>query len=89
MGLSGAVPATDSTFTVTGPAMNGSGQADRVYSVDEIAFQIRNHSVWDILGVSTIQQGKGFLYRFKLINPSGRVMILNVNPRRPNLTKIR
>ena len=54
-------------------------------SFDEVVEQIRQHKSWQILDARSNQKGSGFRYRFKLMNSSGQVRIILIDPKNPNL----
>ena len=54
-------------------------------SFDEVVEQIRQHKSWQILDARSKQKGSGFSYRFKLMNSSGQVRIILIDPKNPNL----
>ena len=53
-------------------------------SFDEVVEQIRQHKSWQILDARSKQKGSGFRYRFKLMNSSGQVRIILIDPKNPN-----
>lgn len=54
-------------------------------SFNEVVEQIRQHKSWQILDARSKQKESGLRYRFKLINSSGQVRIILIDPRNPNL----
>ncbi len=70
------------------PIVNGEILYSNTVSMGAIAQQIRSSTYWKILDARPRQSNGQLLYRFKLINKSGKVMILTVNPRQPNLKKL-
>ena len=54
-------------------------------SFDEVVEQIRQHKSWQILDARSKQKGSVSRYRFKLMNSSGQVRIILIDPKNPNL----
>ena len=54
-------------------------------SFSEVVERIRQHKSWQILDARSKQKKSGLCYRFKLINSSGQVRIILIDPRNPNL----
>jgi len=67
--------------------VNGSS-ASKGNSMDDVAKMIRKSSRWQILEAVPKKKGEVMRYRFKLINSTGKVKIINVDPLRPNLRKL-
>ncbi len=67
--------------------VNGSS-ANKGNSMDDVAKMIRKSSRWQILEAVPKKKGEVMRYRFKLINSTGKVKIINVDPLRPNLRKL-
>lgn len=57
-------------------------------SMDDVARMIRQKSRWEILEATPRQQGSTVHYRFKVINKTGKVKIINIDPKKPNLRKL-
>ena len=71
--------ANDDDDTVGNPAA-------AAVSFNEVVEQIRRqHKSWHILDARSSRQESGLRYRFKLINSSGQVRIILIDPRNPNL----
>jgi len=62
--------------------------ANKGNSMDDVAKMIRKSSRWQILEAVPKKKGEVMRYRFKLINSTGKVKIINVDPLRPNLRKL-
>ncbi len=55
-------------------------------SFNEVVERIRiRHKSWQILDARSRYKESGLRYRFKLINSSGQVRIILIDPRNPNL----
>jgi hypothetical protein len=66
-----------------GKKKNGQGR-----SIDEVARMIRENKQWQILEASPRQDGSMTRYRFKLINSAGKVKIISIDPKKPNLRRL-
>jgi len=62
---------------------NGQGN-----SMDDVARMIRQNKQWQILEVTPRQDGSVTRYRFKLINSTGKVKIISIDPKKPNLRRL-
>ena len=56
--------------------------------MDEVARMIRQTRRWQILEAVPKKSGKKMRYRFKVINTTGKVKIISIDPLRPNLRKL-
>jgi len=75
-----------------GPAMaldaNAQGSAaSGTSSMEDVARLIRK-TKWRILGAAPRREGSETRYRFKLISNTGKVKIISVDPKRPNLRRL-
>ncbi|MEA3290824.1 MAG: hypothetical protein U9Q71_00705 [Pseudomonadota bacterium] len=71
-------------------AQGGAGRAQDSYSVDEVTRMIRERGGWKVLSAQTMRDEKGRAnYRFKLLHRDGRVKVLSVDPRSPDLGKLK
>ena len=66
-----------------GKKKNGQGR-----SMDDVARMIREQKQWQILEASPRQDGSVTRYRFKLINSTGKVKIISIDPKKPNLRRL-
>lgn len=57
-------------------------------SMDDVARMIRQNKQWEILDARQRHKGSETRYRFKVINNTGKVKVINIDPRRPNLRKL-
>ncbi len=57
-------------------------------SMDDVARMIRQNKQWEILDARQKYKGSEKQYRFKVINNTGKVKVINIDPRRPNLRKL-
>ena len=57
-------------------------------SMDDVARMIRQNKQWEILDARQRNKGSEMRYRFKVINSTGKVKVINIDPRRPNLRKL-
>jgi hypothetical protein len=57
-------------------------------SIDDVARMIRQNKQWQILEVTPRQDGSVTRYRFKLINSTGKVKIISIDPKKPNLRRL-
>jgi len=57
-------------------------------SIDDVARMIRQKKVWQILEARPSQEGSVIFYRFKLISNTGKVKIISIDPKRPNLRRL-
>ncbi len=57
-------------------------------SMDDVARMIRQNKQWEILDARQRNKGNETRYRFKVINSTGKVKVINIDPRRPNLRKL-
>ena len=57
-------------------------------SIDDVARMIRKKKRWEILEATPTQNGSVMRYRFKVINQTGKVKIINIDPRQPNLRRL-
>jgi hypothetical protein len=57
-------------------------------SIDDVARMIRENKKWQILEASPRQNGTVTRYRFKLINSTGKVKIISIDPKKPNLRRL-
>ena len=71
-------------------ANSGNGGVNGVShaSMDDVARMIRRNKNWEILDARSRQNGDETRYRFKLINSTGKVKIIQVDPRSPSLKKL-
>jgi hypothetical protein len=83
LGVPGAVFALDANG---GNGNNGSTMG--AVTMDDVARMIRRTKNWEILDARPRQKGNETRYRFKLINSTGKVKIINVDPRKPSLKKL-
>ncbi|MBX2867142.1 MAG: hypothetical protein KTR18_00595 [Acidiferrobacterales bacterium] len=66
---------------------NGSS-AHKGNSMDDVARMIRQTRRWQILEAVPKKKGEKMRYRFKVINTTGKVKIISIDPLRPNLRKL-
>ena len=71
-----------------GVAQDGFSISVDTTSMDDVARMIRRHKRWEILDARQRLKGSEMRYRFKLINNTGKVMIISIDPRNPNLRKL-
>ena len=57
-------------------------------SMDDVARMIRQNKQWEILDARQRNKGNETRYRFKVINSTGKVKVINIDPKRPNLRKL-
>lgn len=85
------------TLLVLTPAMaldanaqsNNSDQGQQASrSMDDVARMIRQKKRWQILEATPHQSGGVVHYRFKVINKTGKVKVINIDPRQPNLRRL-
>lgn len=67
---------------------NGKKKNGQSRSMDDVARMIRENKQWQILEASPRQDGSVTRYRFKLINSTGKVKIISIDPKRPNLRRL-
>ena len=77
-----------SVFSSNSFALDGKKKGAVTVSIHDVAKKIRQFKTWQILDARSNQKESGFLYRFKLINSSGRVKIINIDPKNPNLRRL-
>lgn len=57
-------------------------------SMDDVARMIRQKKRWQILEATPQQDGSGLRYRFKVINKTGKIKVITIDPRQPNLRRL-
>lgn len=67
---------------------NGKKKNGQGTSIDDVARMIRENKKWQILEASPRQNGTVTRYRFKLINSTGKVKIISIDPKKPNLRRL-
>ena len=67
---------------------NGKKKNGQAASIDDVARMIRENKKWQILEASPRQNGTVTRYRFKLINSTGKVKIISIDPKKPNLRRL-
>ncbi len=72
----------------SGVAQDGFSVSVESTSMEDVARMIRRHKRWEILDARQRPKGSEMRYRFKLINNTGKVMIISIDPRNPNLRKL-
>ncbi len=87
--LAGCVLLPGAALALDANAGNGNaGNGANPSSMDDVARMIRRNSQWEILDARSRQKGDETRYRFKLINNTGKVKVISVDPRKPNLRKL-
>jgi len=82
--LTGHARSDDSTANDNTAAISNSSALP--VSFNEVVERIRlRHKSWQILDARSKHEESDLRYRFKLINSSGQVRILLIDPRNPNL----
>lgn len=82
------VPGTATALDPNGGAQDGFSVSVDTTSMEDVARMIRRHKRWEILDARQRLKGSEMRYRFKLINNTGKVMIISIDPRNPNLRKL-
>jgi hypothetical protein len=59
-----------------------------VTSMDDVARMIRQKKKWQILDARPRYDGATTRYRFKLLGKKGKVKIISIDPRKPNLRRL-
>ena len=72
----------------SGNGANGNSNGVTHASMDDVARMIRRNKNWEILDARSRQNGNETRYRFKLIDSTGKVKIIQVDPRKPSLQKL-
>ena len=67
---------------------NGKKKNGQSRSIDDVARMIRENKQWQILEASPRQDGSVTRYRFKLINSTGKVKVISIDPKQPNLRRL-
>lgn len=71
-----------------GGTQEGYSRSVHIATMEDVARMIRGHTQWEILDAKPRQRGSEMRYRFKLINSTGRVRIISIDPENPNLRKL-
>ena len=72
-----------------GYALDAETKGATTVSMHEVARQIRQYKTWQILDAASKQKASGNRYfRFKLLSSEGKVKIINIDPKNPNLRRL-
>ncbi|MEM7195993.1 MAG: hypothetical protein AAF402_13670 [Pseudomonadota bacterium] len=69
-------------------ALNADDSKVKAVSIEEVANLIRKRKQWKILDAKPKQASQGNYFRFKLLGNNGKVKIINIDPKKPNLRSL-